>query len=480
MEKEVFSEQIKWFSELSSKDMEIVGEKASILSELYNGKYLVPPGFVICVSGAENFNKSGEIDKFLKNEIEEAYNILNIEKDILGKEALDILKNQDGNVKVAVRISLIGNIKEETPFFDASNFENLIKTIKECFQYLKEKNWLGAIIIQKLVSSRKSGFISKNPEILDGSVIAEAVWGIGSSLKTREKKIERDRYLLSSDLQIVKSIIGDKSLAFISGNSGIEKIQVNTEDRKKQVLSGHELKKLFQIALRIENFYNFPQRVEFSFEGEELFITGAKPVRFEIKDDQKVSEKSSEIEMETDKTPKKNYEENNLSLNEEELILKALDNSDNNYNRDEYRPGFNEKNKDIPSLNEAIPVSSKDFEQLKTEKIFNLETETNEIILRDVVTEVKTLPDKKALLEKLMSGKIEEPEDFGEEESNDSEASPIGSQDSQLRVNQNYVHNESGNLELENSEEIGDEWEESNISELEIQKEEKDEVLDIF
>ncbi len=476
---------VKWFSELSSKDIDNVGEKAAVLSELYNAKFSVPPGFVIILSGFKDFKESGEIKKSLKDELEEAYDVLNIEKGSLNGEALSVLENPPTKAKVVVRVSLIKGVFEKLPFLEARDFESLIAAVKEGFDFLTNNNLEGALIIQKLANSRKSGFISKDPEKADGSIVAEAVWGLGSLMK-KENYAEPDKYNLNSDLEIVKSKIGDKAVAFVSGASGIEKINVSGEDRRKQVLTAHELKKLSQIAIRVENMYSFPHRIDFCFEGDELFITGASPVEFKVAEKEDSSEENEKeagsefaaekLSEETDSNVKSKIEDSKIeNISEEELILKALDEAEEN-NKDEYLPGFDEKDKDVPRLNEAIPVSSKDFESQSRERIFDLESETNEIILKDVVAEVESLPEKKAMLEKLISGNEEgsDGEEIGETDSEQTEAKSGSS----IAIGESYVQNNRGNIEL------NDEWEDSSVEQWKEEetgdKEEKDKVLDIF
>jgi len=45
------AEFVKWFSELSNKDIQIAGGKGASLAEMYNNGFPVPPGFVIKKQG---------------------------------------------------------------------------------------------------------------------------------------------------------------------------------------------------------------------------------------------------------------------------------------------------------------------------------------------------------------------------------------------------------------------------------------------
>src|SRR3989338_11488759 len=46
---------IKWFSELDNNDVSIAGGKGASLSEMFNNKFPVPPGFVITAQSFDYF-----------------------------------------------------------------------------------------------------------------------------------------------------------------------------------------------------------------------------------------------------------------------------------------------------------------------------------------------------------------------------------------------------------------------------------------
>src|SRR3989339_630238 len=134
---------IRWFSELSNKDVSTAGGKGASLGEMYNAGFPVPPGFVITAQGFDYFMKatgikdkikaivdtidmentgeltkrskeiralieSQEIPEDLKQEIIDAYRILSSEKietKGVSSDAINILKNSQEPIFVAVRSS---------------------------------------------------------------------------------------------------------------------------------------------------------------------------------------------------------------------------------------------------------------------------------------------------------------------------------------------------------------------------------------
>src|SRR3989344_4137430 len=134
---------VKWFSELSNKDISIAGGKGASLAEMYNHKFPIPPGFMITAQAYSYFiehnNLSGrlhaildrlnvdntkelneasvEVRRIIENsvfpkdmeeEILEAYDILDVSKQDYSNaqgSALHILKKSHEPPFVAVRSS---------------------------------------------------------------------------------------------------------------------------------------------------------------------------------------------------------------------------------------------------------------------------------------------------------------------------------------------------------------------------------------
>ena len=172
---------IKWFSELSHKDISIAGGKGASLAEMYNNKFPIPPGFIVTAQAYQYFieksglkfqiekiienldvedtkdleNKAKEIRELitnadmpenLKEEILEAYEMLNINKESLSKAssgALAILKNSQEPPFVAVRSSATAEdladasfAGQQESFLNVKGNLALIKNIKACFASL--------------------------------------------------------------------------------------------------------------------------------------------------------------------------------------------------------------------------------------------------------------------------------------------------------------------------------------------------------
>src|SRR3989344_8491085 len=69
------SSWVKWFSDLSNKDISIAGGKGASLAEMYNHKFPVPPGFIVTAQAYDYFiEKSG-----LRNDIINLVNSIDVD-----------------------------------------------------------------------------------------------------------------------------------------------------------------------------------------------------------------------------------------------------------------------------------------------------------------------------------------------------------------------------------------------------------------
>lgn len=333
-------EFVRWFSELSNKDIAIAGGKGASLAEMYINKFPIPPGFVITAQAYSYFiEKSGltekiknalegleiedtkkleDVSKELKRIIEnasipkdmseaiiESYEILDVDKpDFVStkKGALDILKSAHEKPFVAVRSSATTEdladasfAGQQESFLNVKGDEDLILKVKKCFAslftaraiYYRIKKGFSpdkaqlAVVVQKMIDSDKSGVIfSKNPISDKGEIVIEAVWGLGEGIVSG--MIKPDHYIIDQNLEklkIIETEVSVKKVAITRSSSGENQTVKLTEDRaKQQVLSSHEIKILAQYAKSLEEHYKKPQDIEFAISGKEIYIVQSRPI----------------------------------------------------------------------------------------------------------------------------------------------------------------------------------------------------------
>ncbi len=325
---------VKWFSELNKNSGNVAGGKGANLSEIYNLKIPVPPGFVVTAQAYDYFIEKaglkqkikdllgkinyedtklldettkqireaiikGKIPKEMEEEVLESYENLDVDEGSSKKGALDFLKTSSDPIFVAVRSSATTEdlaeasfAGQQDSFVNVKGNQELLKHIKKCFaslftaratyyrnkQGFKHEQASLAVVVQKMVDSDKSGVIfSKDPAYKNDNIIMEAVWGLGEGIVSGQ--ITPDKYVVSPELKIKDKKISMKKIAITRDSGGNKEVVKLKESRAKtQVLKQYEIKKLAEIALKLEKHYQKPQDIEFAIEGEEIYIVQTRPI----------------------------------------------------------------------------------------------------------------------------------------------------------------------------------------------------------
>ena len=326
---------IQWFDEINKDQGHIAGGKGANLGEMTKMGIPVPKGFVVTAQAYDLFIEHNKLKKKieellkeinyedtenlnevtkqirelilqakypeeLKSEIADAYEALGAAKiDPMNKTASDILRMSSEPIFVAVRSSATTEDLAEASFagqqdtyLNIKGEANVLENVKKCFAslftsratyYRKNKGFKHmdaslAVVIQKMIDSKKSGVIfSKDPSNNSENIVIEAVFGLGEGIVSG--KITPDYYLVSRTQEILKKEIADKKIAFTRDSSGKGKtVKLIEEKSKLQVLSDFETKKLAGIAIKLEKHYKKPQDIEFAIEGENIYIVQTRPI----------------------------------------------------------------------------------------------------------------------------------------------------------------------------------------------------------
>jgi len=319
---------ICWLSEVHKDDTSIVGGKGANLGEMYNAGFPVPNAFIIKAQAFRKFLEDADIqDKIYKmlefldvNDTEELDKKTKEVREIIIKanmsESLEVqiircyemLGDQEempAQIKepcfVAVRSSATAEDLEgasfagqQETFLNMKGNDNVLDAVKKCWASLfnaravyyrkknnfKEEDTLIAVVIQKMLNFEKAGVLfTANPLTSNrDEIVAEAVFGLGEGLV--QGAIEPDHYVFNKKTgELIEKKIGVKNIAVMRRSDGKTVVtEVHDEFKKKQVVYDHELKKLYEYAVKIENHYGFPQDVEFGFLSGDFFITQSRPI----------------------------------------------------------------------------------------------------------------------------------------------------------------------------------------------------------
>ncbi|MBS3108368.1 phosphoenolpyruvate synthase [Candidatus Woesearchaeota archaeon] len=333
-------QNVSWFKDLTKNDLDLAGGKALNLGIMYNAGLPVPPGFVVTAYAFKRFiedNKlaeriyaildnldvensaalqlaakevqdfilSAEMPNDIKNEIIEAYDSLNIDYDTFknaSKAALEILKSGRDLPYVAVRSSATledapgaSFAGQQETFLNIRGVNNLLKSVQKCWAslytaraiYYRVKNNFAhekvyiAVVVQKQIQSNKSGVVfTINPATnIEEEIVIETGFGLGEAVVSGA--ITPDQYILDkNNLRLKEKTINKQDwLLTLDVNLGYTvKRNIPEGQKREQKLNDFEIRRLGELAVKIEDYYGSPQDIEYAIEGPNIYIVQSRPV----------------------------------------------------------------------------------------------------------------------------------------------------------------------------------------------------------
>ena len=342
----LFMSHLKFFNQITKKDVAIAGGKGASLGEMTSAKLPVPPGFVVLSSAFDRFleetqlkeeiaarlkevkmddtNSVERISVIIRDSIHDRAMPEDLQKEIL--KAFDELFGLDSRLRgndncfVAVRSSAtaedssVASWAGELETYLNTTRENVVERVKQCWSslftpraifYRHEKNLIDhyvsvAVVVQKMVQSEISGIaFTVHPVTEDyDQMIIEAGYGLGEAIVSGQ--ITPDSYVVSkSEMSIVDIYVGTQTrkLIKIKGKAKNVKEKKNEEndysnewveigkEGEKQKLSGKQIIELAKVFKQIEDHYKFPCDIEWAMEGGKIYITQSRPITtLKIKD----------------------------------------------------------------------------------------------------------------------------------------------------------------------------------------------------
>jgi pyruvate,water dikinase len=312
---------IVWFNEVSKNDIPLVGGKGANLGEMTNAKIPVPPGFIVTANAYYGFlQRSGISDKIREllepldvNDSRKLQQVANKVKGIILKATMppELAKEiRDAYIKmgrglVAVRSSATAEdlptasfAGQQSTFLNIEGDAEVVIAVQKCWASLFEARAIFyrqqqgfdhfkvgiAVPVQKMVQSEASGIMfTLEPVSSDTSKIAiEAGYGLGEAIVSGD--VTPDTYIVDKDgLKIVSKRIGKQEWQIIRNPAG-EGEEVNIRvpltpaQQAEQKLTDSDIITLAKLGKYIEDWYQFPQDIEWAKEDRKIFIVQTRPV----------------------------------------------------------------------------------------------------------------------------------------------------------------------------------------------------------
>ncbi len=330
---------IAWLRDLDKNSIAIAGGKGANLAEMYNLGLPVPPAFIVTAQAYKYFldksrladrifkilneidinntehleTKSKEIRDLiisskvpedLREEIAEAYDIVNVNEDIIkgtDSDLYSILKAGKEPAFVSVRSSATAEdlatasfAGQQDSYLNVKGDDDLIDKIRKCWAslftaravYYREKlgfdheKVLIAVVVQRMINSDKSGVaFTINPATNNkDELIIEAGFGLGEGIVSGA--IAPDYYVIDKNNIKIKDIkIKTQHFIFKRDPSGkTVKAELELKKQNQQVMTRDEIISLANYMIQIEEHYNHPQDIEFAIESEKIYILQSRPI----------------------------------------------------------------------------------------------------------------------------------------------------------------------------------------------------------
>ena len=307
-------------SEVSDKDLALVGGKAGKLGELVRLGLPVPPGLVVTTDAFKEFVDGTPLKQTIvaalasiepsRNESVEAAS-----KKIRGAfestefppalraalvEAVASFERANSVKFNAVRSSATAEDLEGASFaglqetyLNVAGEEAVLEAIKKCWGSLFTARVLIyrarkgfdhasvhlAVLIQKMVESEVSGILfTRDPNTGENHLIVEAGLGLGEAIVGGE--VTPDHYVVDGATQrVVQKQIAEQKIRIVRAEGGGNRREaVPAELQSAQKLSDERLHRLVSLARVIESHYRRPMDIEWCADSRQLYIVQARPV----------------------------------------------------------------------------------------------------------------------------------------------------------------------------------------------------------
>lgn len=324
------------FFEDIGKDKSKVGGKGANLGEMVIIGMPVPPGFVVTTDAYDEFveknsleskvnqllegldeentkgirEASSKIQNLILNarmpdeverSIKDAYRGLSIGREVskLGGIALELVKT-GRDAWVAVRSSATAEDMAGASFagqmrtiLNVKGDSQLLLNIKKCWASLYTaramfyrmhhkitKVSMGVVVQKQLDSDRSGVMFSVDPTTNDHTkILIEASFGLGEAVVSGQ--VTPDNYLVEKDTGKVINVIVARKLWItnvdrIAGETTRNKMP--SEKIMQRVLTDSQIKKLAELAVKLEEHYGKPQDIEWAEERGRLFLVQTRPI----------------------------------------------------------------------------------------------------------------------------------------------------------------------------------------------------------
>ena len=319
---------VKLLNEVGKEDLPAAGGKGANLGEMIKAGLPVPEGFVLLVDSYREFVEANGLEKQIEkllagldekvNESSEC--AVSAERAIILKETAEEIKGlfaggkipegvkedinrayeELGRPGVAVRSSATAEdlpgasfAGQYSTFLNIKGEEKLYEAVKNCWaslwneravsyrarQGIGSKDLAHGVVVQKLIDSEKSGvmFTAKPVNGRRDQVSLSSSWGLGEAIVSGE--VEPDQWVLDKKKgRVINEYIAVKKVMTVKREGGSELADIDEQRQAAVTLNEEERSELLKLALDVEEYFGFPQDIEWAYEGGRFYLVQTRPI----------------------------------------------------------------------------------------------------------------------------------------------------------------------------------------------------------
>ncbi len=319
---------VKLLGEVGSKDLPAAGGKGANLGEMIKASLPVPEGFVLLVDSYREFVEVNGLERQIEKLLTGLDETANENSDRADSaEEAQILKEttekirslfaggkipegvkQDisrayeklGRPEVAVRSSATAEdlpgasfAGQYSTYLNIKGEQDLYEAVKKCWaslwneravsyrarQGIGSKDLAHGVVVQKLVDSEKSGIMfTANP--VNGrrdQISLSSSWGLGEAVVSGE--VEPDQWVIDKKSgRVISEYIAAKKVMTVKREVGSELADIEEQRQNAVTLNEEERSELLKLALEVEEYFGFPQDIEWAYKRGRFYLVQTRPI----------------------------------------------------------------------------------------------------------------------------------------------------------------------------------------------------------
>ena len=305
----------KTFRNISRHDVLSVGGKGALLGELTRYDIPVPPGFVVCTNAFARFLTAGDLlDRCENGFMSLRQGSVSVERFSHELTALILNRVMPADIEAEIReqhtvldaalvaVRSSATVEDNAEHSWAGQLESYLNVTADGLHHAVKKCWASlfseraltyrlretsgdepvqvAVVIQAMINPEVAGIaFSVNPVTENrNEIIIEAGFGLGEAVV--QGQITPDHYVVEKySFSVIEKFLSPQKRGIYrleDGSTGWKPLDAGISSRQK--LEDHDISKLTQMVVAIEQLVGFPCDIEWVYVNQQFYIVQCRPI----------------------------------------------------------------------------------------------------------------------------------------------------------------------------------------------------------